>query len=117
MTTSKIAQEIVDAFLNHKAKKSTNYHTDGENLWCYGSCVAVHLESDEPGYHFIGVTTAGYNTNTTLRFLNLIPGLNVHVKNKQMFLNDRPWDGSWNIDSYKIVKPPLEVAFDILLKD
>lgn len=41
------------------------------------------------------ITTAGWNTTTTKERLNGIPGVRVHTKAYQLFLNDKPWDGNW----------------------
>lgn len=41
------------------------------------------------------ITTAGWNTPTTKERLNGLPGVSVYTKAKQLYLNDKPWDGSW----------------------
>lgn len=43
----------------------------------------------------VEITTAGWNTTTTKERLNGIPGVRLHTKAYQLFLNDKPWDGGW----------------------
>ena len=85
----KITKEIVAAFMNHETKRIGNSGTDGTVLYLHGNEIAVHTKEG------IEVTTAGYNTQTTRERLNGIPGVKVNVRQGQLYLNDRPWDGSW----------------------
>ena len=86
----KITKEIVAAFMNREEKRIGNSHTRGEFLYLHGNAIAC-LNQDGT----IEVTTAGWNTPTTRERLNGIPGVRVYVRKGQLYLNDRPWDGSW----------------------
>lgn len=85
----KITKEIVAAFMNHETKRIGNSDTDGTVIYLHGNKIAVHTNEG------IKVTTAGWNTPTTRERLNGIPGVRVNVMQGQLYLNDRPWDGSW----------------------
>lgn len=85
----KITREIVAAFMNRETKKIGNSHTDGTALYLHGNKIAVHVKCG------IEVTTASWNTPTTRERLNGLPGVRVNVRRGQLYLNDRPWDGSW----------------------
>lgn len=86
----KITKEIVAAFLNRECKRIGNSHTKGEFLYLHDNAIACH-EPDGT----ISITTAGWNTPTTRERLNGIPGVRVYVRDHQLYLNGRPWDGSW----------------------
>lgn len=85
----KITKEIVTAFMNHETRRIGNSSTNGTVIYLHGNKIAVHVKGG------IEVTTAGWNTPTTLERLNGIPGVRVNVRQGQLYLNDRPWDGSW----------------------
>ena len=85
----KITKEIVAAFMNHEKKQIGNSITNGTVLYLHGIEIAVHVKGG------IEVTTAGWNTQTTRERLNGIPGVRVNVRQGQLYLNGRPWDGSW----------------------
>lgn len=40
------------------------------------------------------VSSAGWPSNTTKERLNGLPGVKVHQKNYNWYLNDQPWDGN-----------------------
>lgn len=86
----KITKEIVAAFMNHECKRIGNSKTGGEFLYLHDNIIACH-EPDGT----ISITTAGWNTPTTRERLNGLPGVRVNVRRGQLYLNDRPWDGSW----------------------
>lgn len=85
----KITKEIVAAFMNHETRRIGNSSTNGTVLYLHGNEIAVHTKGG------IEVTTARWNTQTTRERLNGIPGVRVNVRQGQLYLNDRPWDGSW----------------------
>lgn len=85
----KITKEIVAAFMNHETKRIGNSSTNGTVLYLHENKIAVHTKGG------IEVTTAGWNTPTTRERLNGITGVRVNVRQGKLYLNDRPWDGSW----------------------
>ena len=85
----KITKEIVAAFMNHECKQIGNSRTDGKALYLHENPIAVHLSKG------INITTADWNTPTTRERLNGLPGVRVYVRDHQLYLNDRPWGGSW----------------------
>lgn len=88
-TMKKITREIVAAFMNRECKRIGNSQTDGKALYLHENPIAVHLSEG------INITAAGWNTPTTWERLNGLPGVKVYVRDHQLYLNDRPWDGSW----------------------
>lgn len=85
-----ITREIVAAFMNHETKKIGNSYTDGTTLYLHDNAIAC-LNQDGT----LEITTAGWNTPTTRERLNGLPGVRVNMRRGQLYLNDRPWDGSW----------------------
>lgn len=85
----KITKEIVAAFMNYGRKTVGNSHTFAGQLYLHGNLIAKRINGK------ILISTAGWNTPTTRERLNGIPGVRVYVRDHQLYLNDRPWDGSW----------------------
>ena len=90
----KITNESVDKFLSRETFKKSNMEVDqcfGQyRLKLHGNVIAV---LDELGV--LSVSNAGWASNTTKERLNGIPGVRVHQKNWNWFLNGVEWDGSW----------------------
>ena len=86
----KVTKEIVSAFLNRETKTIGNSRTDKTTLYLHDNAIAKHRLDGS-----MKITTAGWNTPTTRERLNGLPGVKVYVRNHQLHLNDRPWDGSW----------------------
>jgi len=90
----KITKEAVDKFLSRETFKKSNMEVDqgyGQfRLKLHGNVIAT---LDELGV--LTVSNAGWATNTTKERLNGIPGVRVHQKNWNWFLNGVEWDGSW----------------------
>lgn len=85
-----ITRDIVAAFMNHETKRISNSRTDGNDLFLHGNVIARHRPDGS-----IAITTSGWNTPTTRERLNGLPGVKVYVRSHQLYLNDRPWDGTW----------------------
>lgn len=81
--------EVVKAFMNKMPKKAGNYTTDGETLRLWGNAIAQWRGSK------LYVTDAGWDTVTTKRTLNLIPGVDVVQRNFKWYLNGEEWNGGW----------------------
>ena len=90
----KITKEAVDKFLSREPFKKSNMEVDqcyGQfRLKLHGNTIAV---LDELGV--LSVSNAGWASNTTKERLNGIPGVRVHQKNWNWFLNGQEWDGGW----------------------
>ena len=90
----KITKEAVDKFLSRETFKKSNMEVDqcyGQfRLKLHGNVIAT---IDELGV--LTVSNAGWPTNTTKERLNGIPGVSVHQRNWNWFLNGVEWDGSW----------------------
>ena len=86
----KITREIVAAFMNRETKTIGNSRTDKTTLYLHGNAIAKHCLDGS-----MKITAAGWNTPTTRERLNGLPGVKVYVRNHQLYLNDRPWDGKW----------------------
>ena len=90
----KITKEAVNKFLSREPFKKSNMEVDqcyGQfRLKLHGNTIAV---LDELGV--LSVSNAGWASNTTKERLNGIPGVRVHQKNWNWFLNGQEWDGGW----------------------
>ena len=90
----KITKEAVSKFLSREPFKKSNMEVDqcyGQfRLKLHGNTIAV---LDELGV--LSVSNAGWASNTTKERLNGIPGVRVHQKNWNWFLNGQEWDGGW----------------------
>jgi hypothetical protein len=89
----KITQESVQKFLDGVPFKKSNMEVSREGtiyyLKLHGNKIAA-LESDGKMW----VSNAGWKSNTTKERLNGLPGVRVHQKNYQWYLNGNAWDGS-----------------------
>lgn len=85
----KITEYIVGAFLNRQDACRDNTYTDGNALFLFGKKIAEWRDGR------IWITDAGWDTATTKERLNGIPGVSVWHHKHQLYLNDKPWDGSW----------------------
>lgn len=90
-----ITEKVVGAFLRGEACSLKNTRTDGRHLWLFDNLIATNTPNI--GMH---ITTAGYDTQTTLDRLNGITGVYVKKRNGQLYLNGRPWDGCWTYVSW-----------------
>jgi hypothetical protein len=90
----KITSEAVDKFLSRTPFRKSNMSVEEiggvYKLKLHGNTIAT---IDELGV--LSVSNAGWASNTTKERLNGIPGVRVHQKNWNWFLNGVEWDGSW----------------------
>ncbi len=56
----------------------------------YGNRIAYRYNDPE---RTLSISTTGWFTNTTKERLNAIPGVRIHQKNWQWYLNGEQWDG------------------------
>ena len=90
----KITNEAVRAFIEGRNFKKGNMRVDATNeftlLKLHGNTIAT---IDAMGV--LSVSNAGWSSNTTKERLNGLPGVSVHQKNWNWYLNGSEWDGSW----------------------
>jgi hypothetical protein len=90
----KITKEAVDKFLSKETFRKSNMSVEESygvyKLKLHGNTIAT---IDELGV--LSVSNAGWASNTTKERLNGIPGVRVHQKNWNWFLNGQEWDGGW----------------------
>jgi len=90
----KITKEAVDKFLSKETFRKSNMSVEESygvyKLKLHGNTIAT---IDELGV--LSVSNAGWTSNTTKERLNGIPGVRVHQKNWNWFLNGVEWDGGW----------------------
>jgi hypothetical protein len=90
----KITSEAVDKFLSKTPFRKSNMSVEEiggvYKLKLHGNTIAT---IDELGV--LSVSNAGWASNTTKERLNGIPGVRVHQKNWNWFLNGVEWDGGW----------------------
>jgi hypothetical protein len=80
---------IATAFVEGKAKKVNNTHTDGQSLWLFGNKIAEHREDG------MYISNAGWKSNTTKERLNGLPDVHIIQKKGEWYLNGNLWDGDW----------------------
>lgn len=103
----KITKRAVSCFLKDKPFKSGNTIVkvlpEFTVLCLFGNAIA-HRHND-PDRSLL-IKTCGWNTNTTRERLNGIPGVEVHSKKGELYLNGMPWDG----EEIYIKEPTLYMA-------
>lgn len=85
----KITKATVNAFLNRETLSTGNTVSTGDDLRLHRNKIAEHRADG------IYITTAGWETKTTLERLNGIPGVYIYRKKGDLFLNGILWDGDW----------------------
>lgn len=95
MYGSKISKDAAEAFMNAKKFKRGNIRVEVQPnvtiLSLYGNEIAYRYNDPE---RTLSVTNCGWFTKTTKTYLNAIPGVRVHQKNWDWFLNGQPWGGN-----------------------
>ena len=90
----KITSEAVSKFLSKTPFRKSNMSVEESygvyKLKLHGNTIAT---IDELGV--LSVSNAGWRSNTTKERLNGIPGVRVHQRNWNWYLNGVEWDGSW----------------------
>jgi hypothetical protein len=88
----KITNESVIAFLRRTPFKKSNMEVENDGgvtyLKLHGNKIAAINSKNE-----MWVSNAGWSSNTTKERLNGLPGVRVHQKNFQWYLNGEKWDG------------------------
>lgn len=88
----KVTQLVVSQWLMRKKFRRDNTHTDGTTLYLHGNPIAKIDDNDGLVY----VRSAGWETKTTKERLNGIPGVRIHQKNYEWYLNNCLWRNSYN---------------------
>jgi hypothetical protein len=80
-------KDVILSFLDCKKAKSYSLESNGFELRLHGNVIArKHLSEIE-------ISTAGFNTRTTLKYLRLIPFVSVYMREGNLYLNGCIWDG------------------------
>jgi uncharacterized protein YcgI (DUF1989 family) len=90
MNGTKGAKIVIDAFIHGENKKKGNCESKDSGLYLFGHQIARYTDNFD-----IEISTAGYDTATTIRHLNLFPNTHVCRKKGELLLNDNVWDGDW----------------------
>jgi len=85
----KITRLACDAFHNSRYFKLSNTEVICGSMILFGNVIAHWRDG------MIWISTAGWNTMTTIERLNGIRGVSLTKKKGQLYLNNIPWDGSW----------------------
>ena len=92
----KITEQSVDAFMNARPFKKDNMTIEVlpnvTVMKLYGNAIAYRFNDPE---RTLTITNRGWFTNTTKERLNAIPGVHIHQKNWQWYLNGEVWDGDF----------------------
>lgn len=86
----KITKQTVEAFENNQNFESDNTKVSSDQfmnrMWLHGNLIAVkdHVNN------ILKVSLCGWNTPTTRERLNGIPGVSIHTRKGQPFLNGNP---------------------------
>jgi hypothetical protein len=90
----KITSPSTDAFLNGRAFKRENMTIEVQPnvtiMRLYGHPIAYLYNDPE---RTLSISACGWLTNTTKERLNSLPGVRIHQKNWQWYLNGMEWDG------------------------
>lgn len=90
----KITTQAVDAFMNARPFKKDNMTIEVlpnvTIMKLYGNRIAYRYNDHE---RTLSISTTGWFTKTTKERLNAIPGVRIHQKNWQWYLNGEVWDG------------------------
>lgn len=87
-----VTQLAVSQWLMRKKFRRGNTHTDGNTLYLHCNAIAKIDDSDGLVY----IRSAGWQTKTTKERLNGIPGVRIHQKNYEWYLNNCFWGNSYN---------------------
>ena len=92
----KITNEAVKAFREDRNFKMSNTEVDVDKyetrMYLFGNLIARRNNLGE-----FQIRDGGHKSVTTKERLNGFPGVNIHQKNYQWYLNDEPWDGKWKL--------------------
>ena len=78
-------------------------YVEARVLYLHGNAVAALTPEGQ-----LWVCDGGYQGVTTKERLNALPGVSVHQKNFEWFLNGNEWDGNWT--NTNPVPPPLTAS-------
>ncbi len=83
--------DVIRLFLNRRANKSVNLRTDGDNLFLFENKIAMYENN------ILKVSDGGFRSKTTQKILNKLPSVKVIQKNFIWYLNNKEWDGNFEI--------------------
>jgi len=108
----KVTADAVEAFMAGRTGKFSNTTVDVRPWQGGQECVILALHGNPiarypvaGGHDHMVVCDGNHQTNTTKERLNGLPGVRVHQKAGQWYLNGVAWDGYWtNVGNVMIVK-------------
>lgn len=103
----KITEQIVRSFLRGENRTIGNSRSENGALFLFNNRIAEYRGSE------LWITNAGWTSNTTKERLNALPGVRIHQRRGEWYLNDIAWDGGWvHVGSYT-GSVAEEVEFDM----
>jgi hypothetical protein len=90
----KVTQQAIRKFLDAQPFKSGN-----TQVHVLPNVTVLSLHGNEIAYKYnnpentVSICACGWLSNTTKERLNGIPGVSIHQKNYQWYLNGQKWDG------------------------
>ena len=84
-----VTRLAVSNWLMRKKFRRDNTHTDGNTLYLHNNAIAKIDENQ-----IVWIRSAGWETKTTRERLNGIPGVRIHQKNWEWYLNNMLWSHS-----------------------
>jgi len=85
----KITEEIVRAFRRGENRTIGNSRSNNGSLYLFGNRIAAWRDGE------LWITNAGWTSKTTKERLNGLPGVRIHQRRGEWYLNDILWDGGW----------------------
>ena len=90
-----ITKQSIEAFMDARPFKKSNMEV---KVLPYVTILKLHgnriaFRYNDPN-KTLSVTNCGWQTNTTKERLNAIPGVRIHQKNWEWYLNGEKWNGN-----------------------
>ena len=87
--TNKAIQAFKSARNFRNGNTEVQSHNDATHLFLHGNAIACHIDGEG-----LSINLCGWNTPTTRERLNGLPGVRLHTKQGQAFLNGNPIDSN-----------------------
>ena len=82
-----ITRKAVEALLVGSLYKNSNTEVRDQSMYLHGNKIAWFDMNGQ-----LWISHCGYRTNTTKERLNGLPGVNIHQRNYQWYLNGEEWN-------------------------
>jgi hypothetical protein len=87
-----MADQVIDAFLRLTDLRKGNIRSKDMVLYLFDNAIARYRPENN---YELEITTQGWETPTTKKYLNKLPNVKVYNKKGYLYLNDEKWDGEW----------------------